>query len=57
MEIIVAAGFGLIIYSLISRRKNRHQQDQFQDETPEQRKLRQTDEHITVVLPTIDNDK
>lgn len=55
MEIAIAIGIGMIIAAGI--RKKRHVQTQFQNETPEERKRRETDELITVVLPTINSDK
>lgn len=54
MEIIIGIAIGTIIAMAANKRKKNRNQP-VSTETPAQRKLRQTDEHITVILPTIDN--
>jgi len=57
MEIVVAIIVGITIAAAAGRRKRRHENTPARPETPEERKRREADELITVVLPTINSDK
>ena len=57
MEIAIGIGVGLIIAALIRGKKKHHEKLPLAIETSEDRKRRETDELITVVLPTINHDK
>lgn len=57
MEIAIGIGVGLIIATLIRGKKKHHEKLPLASETSEDRKRRETDELITVVLPTINHDK
>ena len=57
MEIVVAIIVGITIAAAAGKRKKRHEKTPARSETPEERKRREADELITVVLPTINNDK
>lgn len=63
MEIAIGIGIGIVIAALIARGKRGrnvalHSQPSTAaaNETPSERKQRETDELITVILPTINND-
>ena len=57
MEIAIGIGVGLIIATLIRGNKKHHEKLPLASETSEDRTRRETDELITVVLPTINHDK
>ena len=65
MEIAIGIGIGMVIAALFGKRKRHNQNSMPYDpskantrsETAEERKRRETDELITVVLPTINNDR
>ena len=56
MEFAIGIGIGVIVAALIGIGKSRRPK-QAHIETEEERKRRETDELITVVLPTINHDK
>ena len=63
MEIAIGIGIGVIIAALLGRKKHGKttpydpSKTNTPQETPEERKRRETDELITTVLPTINNGK
>lgn len=65
MEIAIGVGIGIVIAALFGSRRKRLDKTMPYDsslantpeETAEERKLRETDELITVVLPTISKDE
>lgn len=57
MEIAIGIGIGVVIAVIAGRRKKLHGRDDVRPETANERKRRETDELITVVLPTIGNDR
>ena len=63
MEIAIGIGIGVIIAALLGRKKRGKttpydpSKTNTPQETPEERKRRETDELITTVIPTITNDK
>lgn len=65
MEIAIGIGIGVVIAALFGKREKHGQKSipydpsktNTRSETAEERKRRETDELITVVLPTINNDK
>ncbi len=57
MEITIGIGVGLVIAALIRGKKKHYEKLPLASEAPEDRKRRETDELITVVLPTINHDK
>jgi len=57
MEFAIGMGIGVVIAIIAGARKKRKTSAAQHVETPEERKRRETDELITVVLPTINNDK
>ena len=56
MEILIGIGIGVVIAAIASGKK-KNKEAPVQKESPQKRKVRETDELITVVLPTIDGDK
>lgn len=63
MGFAIGIGIGIIVAALFGRNKkkkgtiHRHPPTSIANETPPERKQRETDELITVVLPTINHDK
>lgn len=63
MEFVIGLGIGIVVAAFLGRTKkrrdtiNRHPPVDTDNETPSERKQRETDELITVVLPTIGQDK
>ncbi len=56
MEIAIGIGIAFVIAGLFKGRKSRKPQPTH-IETAEERKLREADEIVTVILPTIHHDK
>lgn len=57
MEIAIGIGVGIVIAVVVGARKKHEKKVLPQNETPEERKRRETDEIITVILPTINSGK
>lgn len=57
MEFLIGIGIAAVIVAIADSRKKHKKASAQRPETPEERKLRETDEHIAVILPTINHDK
>lgn len=57
MEFAIGIGIGVVIALITGGRKKRSKSAAKHTETPDERKRRETDEIITVILPTINSDK
>ena len=63
MEVAIGIGIGVVIAALLGKKKRgktmpyNPSKANTPQETPEERKRRETDELITAVLPTINNGK
>ncbi|HMQ96243.1 MAG TPA: hypothetical protein PKD19_03410 [Candidatus Saccharibacteria bacterium] len=57
MEFLIGIGIAAVIVAIADSRKKHKKTVAQRPETPEERKLRETDELIAVVLPTINHDK
>ena len=63
MEVVIGIGIGVVIAALLGKKKRGKtmpcdpSKTNTPQETPEERKRRETDELITTVLPTINNGK
>lgn len=57
MEFLIGIGIALVTAALVGRGRKSRATSKTQALTSEQRKQQETDEIITVILPTINNDK
>ena len=59
MEFLIGLGIGIVIAAITSGKKKQAKKEpaQVKAETAQEREARETDELITTILPTIENDK
>lgn len=57
MEFAIGIGIGVVVALIAGGRKRYNKSAVKHTETPDERKLREADEVVTVILPTINSDK
>lgn len=57
MELAIGIGIGVVIALIAGGRKKHSKSAAKHPETPDERKRREADEIITIILPTINSDK